>query len=396
MRVLHITTAFPRHRDDPIVPWLVELLKRLRAQGVDAEVLTSSYRGLGDQTFDGIPVHRFRYFPRRWEKLTHEEAAPDRLRRSLLYKLAPAFFVAFGAVAAWRLARRVRYDVVHIHWPLPLAVLGWAAARAAGAPRVTLFYGVELRLVARAFPALRGFLRWAIRSSQRVVAISRYTADEVRALVPGRAVEVIPYTYELAEAPPPVARSVDRTPTILFVGRLVERKGVPVLVDALAELRRTVDARVVVIGDGPERATIEQRATERGVRDVVELRGQVSDDALRGAYGEADVFVLPAIVDSRGDTEGLGVVLLEAMNFGLPVVGSSVGGILDIVVPEESGLLVPPGDASALARALQRLLSDPALARRLGAAGRDRVRTEFSWAAIVERWIAVYRELGGR
>lgn len=395
MRVLHITTAFPRHRDDPIVPWLVELLKRLRARGVDAEVLTSSYRGLGDQTFEGIPVHRFRYFPKRWENLTHEEAAPDRLRRSLLYKLAPAFFVAFGMLAAWRLARRERYDVVHIHWPLPLALLGWAAARAAGAPRVTLFYGVELRLVARAFPALRGFLRWAIRSSQRVVAISRYTADEVRALVPDREVEVIPYTYELADAPQRLSRVDGRRPTILFVGRLVERKGVPVLVDALAELRRTLDARLVVVGDGPERAAIERRAIDRGISGAVELRGQVSDEALRAAYGEADVFVLPAIVDSRGDTEGLGVVLLEAMNFGLPVVGSAVGGILDIVVPEESGLLVSPGDVKALAAALERVLTQEDFARRVGEAGRQRVRTHFSWATIVERWLAVYRELAG-
>jgi glycosyltransferase involved in cell wall biosynthesis len=374
------------------VPWLVELLKRLRAQDVDVEVLTSSYRGLGDQSFEGIPVHRFRYFPARWENLTHDEAAPDRMRRSLLYKLAPAFFVLFGVIAAWRLARRRRYDIIHIHWPLPLALLGWAAARASGAPRVTLFYGVELRLVARAFPALRGFLRWAIRRSERVVAISRYTADEVRALV-ARDVEVIPYTYELAAAPQRVDREEVREPTILFVGRLVERKGVPVLVDAVAELRGETPARLVIVGDGPERAAIERRAAERGIADAVEVRGQVSDEALLGAYAGADVFVLPAIVDSRGDTEGLGVVLLEAMNFGLPVVGSAVGGILDIVVPGESGMLVPPGDSAALADALRRLLGDPALARRLGDAGRERVRTHFSWARIVSRWIQLYRSL---
>ena len=80
MRVLHITTAFPREPGDVITPWLVELLKRLRAEGVDAEVLTSSYKGAPDQTFEGIPVHRFRYFLRRWENLTHEETAPDRMR----------------------------------------------------------------------------------------------------------------------------------------------------------------------------------------------------------------------------------------------------------------------------------------------------------------------------
>src|SRR2546426_800318 len=81
MRILHLVTAFPRAPDDVIVPWLVELLKRLQVAGHEVEVFTSSYRGAPDQVVSGIPVHRFRYFPRRWERLTHEEAAPDRMRR---------------------------------------------------------------------------------------------------------------------------------------------------------------------------------------------------------------------------------------------------------------------------------------------------------------------------
>src|SRR5258705_937152 len=84
MRILHVVTAFPRGPDDPITPWLVELLQRLRAAGHDVEVFTSAYMGSPDQTLGGIPVHRFRYFFRRWENLTHEETAPDRIRRSLL------------------------------------------------------------------------------------------------------------------------------------------------------------------------------------------------------------------------------------------------------------------------------------------------------------------------
>jgi len=102
------------------------------------------------------------------------------------------------------------------------------------------------------------------------------------------------------------------------------------------------------------------------------------------------VFVLPAIVDARGDTEGLGVVLLEAMNFGVPVVASASGGIVDIVHDGETGLLVPPADAPALAEALARLATDRALGRRLGAEGRRFVRTRFTWDAIVSRWQSVY------
>ena len=395
MRVLHVMTAFPRHEGDVIVPWLLEMLKRLRAEGVEVEVLTSSHRGLKGGVFQGIPVHRFRYFPARWERLTHEETAPDRMRKSLLYRLMPGTYVAAGMLAAWRLARRGRYDVIHVHWPMPHALLGWAASRASGAPVVQTWYSVELKWITRSLPMLTGFLRWAIRSASRNVAISSTTAAEVRRLadVP---VEVIPYTVSLPPAEPRVLPA-DAPFTILSVGRLVERKGNDVLLRALAALRPKVPrARVVIVGDGPERGKLEALARELGVEDAVELRGRVSDDDLRRAYRESSVFALPAIVDARGDTEGLGVVLLEAMNYAVPVVASAAGGIVDVVEDGASGLLLPPGDVGALAAALERLANDEALAARLGAGGRERLRTRFTWESIVGRWRAIYDEVAAR
>src|SRR5437763_1673319 len=391
MLILHVVTAFPRSPDDVIVPWLVELLKRLRAAGHEVEVFTSSYRGAPDQVVSGIPVHRFRYFLRRWERLTHEEAAPDRMKRSLLYRLMPACFVVAGMIAVWRLCRRQRYDVIHVHWPFPLALFGWAAQRARPAALVTTFYGVELRWVKTAMPFLRGFLKWAARRSDRVVAISSYTADEVRELVQVP-IEVIPYTTSLP--PPPVPRAGRRSPgapfTVLFVGRLVERKGVSHLVDAVSLLLPGADVRLVIVGDGPERARIEARVRERGLDGRVAVRGQVSDAELQAAYAGADAFVLPAVVDRRGDTEGLGVVLLEAMNHRVPVIASAIGGITDIVEDGVSGLLVPSGDAPALAAALGRLARAPDLAAGLGEAGYRRLRERFSWDAITRRWLEVY------
>ena len=390
MRILHVVTAFPRSPDDVIVPWLVDLLKRLRAAGHEVEVFTSSYRGAPDQVVSGIPVHRFRYFPRRWERLTHEEAAPDRMKRALLYRVMAVCFVVAGTVAAWRLCRRQRYDVIHVHWPFPLALFGWAAQRARPAALVTTFYGVELRWVKTAMPFLRGFLRWAARRSDQVVAISSYTADEVRELAPAP-IEVIPYTSSLpAPAPRAGQRPVGAPFTVLFVGRLVERKGVSHLVDAVSLLLPRVDVRLVIVGDGPERARIEGRIQEKGLDGRVAVRGRVSEAELQDAYAAADAFVLPAVVDRRGDTEGLGVVLLEAMNHRVPVIASAIGGITDIVEDGVSGLLVPPGDAAALAAALERLARAPDLAAGLGGAGQERLRERFSWEAITRRWAEVY------
>jgi glycosyltransferase involved in cell wall biosynthesis len=397
MRILHVITAFPRSADDVIVPWLVELLKRLRAAGHDVEVFTSAYKGGGNREFAGIPLHRFRYFPALWEDLTHEEAAPDRMRHSLRYRVMPAFYVVCGMWAAWRLGRRQRYDVVHVHWPVPHALFGWAVRRACGARMVTSWYGVELRWVKGSLPWLRPFVRWALAASDQVVAISSYTAREISDLSRVQS-RVIPYTIGFSEAGAAVARAAPRDRfVVLFVGRLVERKGVRYLIDAVGRLSPERRARLVIIGDGPERPRLEEQVRRTGLDGRVELRGRVSDHDLRQAYADASVFVLPAVVDARGDTEGLGVVLLEAMSYRVPVVASNLGGITDIVTHGETGLLVPPADTTALADALERLAADAALAERLGAAGHRVVHERFSWPAIVAQWERCYAAaLGAR
>ena len=225
-------------------------------------------------------------------------------------------------------------------------------------------------------------------------AISTYTARELRKFtsVP---IEVIPYTAELAAPATLGDAATNREPSILFVGRLIERKGVSHLIRALGTVRERTPARLVVIGDGPERPRLERLAQDLGLRDQVEFRGRVGDDELRRAYASAAVFVLPSVLDARQDTEGLGVVLLEAMNYSVPVVASEIGGITDIVEHERTGLLVAPGDEGALAGALTRVLNDRGLSERLGAAGLRALSESFSWDGIVDRWEAVYRRAAG-
>jgi len=385
MRILHVVTAFPRGPEDVIVPWLVELIVRQRAAGQEVEVFTSAYRGGGNTEYRHIPVHRFRYAPARWEDLTHDEAAPDRMRRSLLYKLLPLPYVLAGMWSIWRHCRRNHYDVVHVHWPVPHALFGWAA----GERLVTSWYGVELRWVQSSLPWLRWFVRWALRISDVVVAISSYTAGEI-ARFARTPVRVIPYTLGFASGPVARLPSQGGGLRILFVGRLVERKGVTHLIEAVRRLPPDSRPRLTVIGDGPERTSLEAQIARDGVSDRVTVRGRVSEAELKDAYASSDVLVLPSILDARGDTEGLGVVLLEAMSYGVPVIGSNLGGITDIVRDGETGLLVPPGDPGQLAAALQRLARDRDLSQRLGAAGRKHVAAAFGWPAIMAQWEECY------
>ena len=393
MRILHVVTAFPRSPTDIIAPWLVELLKRLRAAGHEVEVFAPAYRGGGNTELDGIPIHRFRYFLAQWEDLTHDQGTVDRVRRSPRYKVMPLFYVLGGLQAMWRLCRRRRYDIVHVHWPVPHALFGWAARRACGAAMITLWYGIELRWVKSRLPWLRRFLSWAIRTSDQVVAISSYTAREIADLVPAT-VRVIPYGLGFAEAfsnpLPSPPRQAGGSFVILFVGNLIVRKGVRYLIDALHQLPPQVPATLLILGEGPERPRLEAQVRTLGLEQRVEMPGRVPEPELHQALARANVLVLPSVVDARGDTEGLGVVLLEGMNYRVPVIGSNVGGITDIVVDGETGLLVPPQDSAALALALARVATEPGLAERLGEAGRRHAREQFSWPAIIDAWQACY------
>lgn len=386
MRVVHVVTAWPRDHDDVITPWLVTLTERQRQAGHEVHVLAPAYRELGSRKGLEIPVHRFRYAPQRWQRLTHEEAAPDRLQRHPAYALLVPGYLGAGVVAARRLGRVLRPHVVHVHWAIPHGPIGYAMARAADARLVTTFYGAEIRWAESRFPPGRSFLRWYTRRSA-LVAISRSTRDALRAYTE-TPVSIVPYGVPLPGSDG-ARETGPGAPVVLFVGRLVARKGVDRLLRALATITHR-SWTFEIVGFGPERETLEGLTRELNLTQRVRFLGRVTEIELEAAYRRATTFVLPATFDERADTEGLGVVLLEAMSYGVPVVATRVGGITDIVIDGQTGVLVDD-DVEAMATAIVGLLDDEDRARELGHAGRERVRSAFSWESIVTRLDDVYR-----
>jgi glycosyltransferase involved in cell wall biosynthesis len=387
LNVLVIGSTYPRHEDDYAVPWLREAVRRLTGRGHKVTVLAPSYRGLADHTLDGVPIRRFRYFPKRWEALTHEEGAPNRIRNRWL-QLLGAPYVVMGSLAAARLAARDRFDLIHSHWPFPHGALAAAAQLACGAPVVTTNYGAEFAL-ARRTPWVRPLLRQALRASDALVSISTYTAAEVRA-VSGLGSRVIPYgiTVEARPTPPPCSP----VPKILFTGRLIQRKGVRYLIEAMPQILARRPAILQITGDGDQRGDLERLTRSLGLGAAVEFHGFVSNRRLDELYAGCDVYVNPSVVDDCGDTEGLGVGPIEALAHGRPVIASAVGGILDVIKHRETGLLVPQKDPCGLALGLLELLDNPELARSLARTGLDFVQRHFHWDLITDAIEDVYHD----
>jgi glycosyltransferase involved in cell wall biosynthesis len=281
-----------------------------------------------------------------------------------------------------------RPDLVHLHtgradW------LGGLAAWQLALPAITT------RRMDR--PVSRGLRKRFLyrRVVRRAVAISPAVRERlIRGGVALETTRIIPSAVDPDATQPRAGRSATRaredlkadTPCLLVLASLVARKGIDVLLDALAQLDVPSPQPVLwIAGDGPERGALERRARALGLTQRVRFLGR-RDDA-GDLLAACDVFVLPSRL------EGLGVAALEAMAAARPVVASAVGGLAEAVVHERTGLLVPPEDPGALAAALARLLRDPSLRARLGEAGPTRVREKYTNESMVEAYEALYAEV---
>lgn len=398
MKVLFIVTAYPRHEGDVITPWMGETIERLRQRGIEVEVLAPSYRAGGAELVNGVKVHRFRYAPSRIESLTHDMPALERIARNPLFAALLPAYVAAGTAAAARVARDGRFDVVHAFWPIPHGLFALAAKRASGAALVSTFFSAELNWRGMTRTLVAPLLRRIVAGSDAVTVISSYTRERLREYAPGVESVIIPFGAAAVGRTPLLGESAAPASTrrpqdvfeLLFVGRLVRRKGVTVLLRAAAILAGDRRLRVRIVGAGPEKDALLSEANRLGLGDRVTFEGIVDAVQLDDIFRRCDALVLPAIVTETGDTEGLGVVLIEAMGHGKPVIASAAGGIVDIVRDGDTGILVPPGDASALARAIVRAMDEPAELAALADRGAASARKEFGWDLIIARLSETY------
>jgi glycosyltransferase involved in cell wall biosynthesis len=240
------------------------------------------------------------------------------------------------------------------------------AARRLGVPYGFSVHAVDARKVTRSDLADRA------RDAACVIACNPDVAGDLRRA--GAPVHLIPHGVDLERftpTPPPNGEVL----SLLAVGRLVPKKGFPVLIDAASRLLAPFFLRIV--GDGPDREALERQIAAAGLEDRVRLVGPRTHDDLPAEYASADIVVVPSVMDATGDRDGLPNVVLEAMSSGRPVIASDVGAVSSAVVDRRTGVLVPPGDAGALAGALEYLVDQPGCRERLGREARARVERDF-------------------
>ncbi|MGU3410064.1 glycosyltransferase [Microbacterium sp. M1A1_1b] len=379
--LLVAASTFPAEPGDGTPGFVLDLALALSDEYRVVVVAPMTRGAAAHQRIGDVEVRRYGYFPARWRDLA-DGAIVDNLRAEPARWLqVPSFFAAMAA-ALVRERRRSRPDVALLHWIIPQGAVGRLVL--GRLPRVVTTLGGDL--YALRHPVLQAVKRAVVRNASSVTCMSTDMARELGALgARADQVHVVPMGVDLAPITAAVAREDRVAGRVLFVGRLVEKKGAVVLIDALDRMAER-PATVVVVGDGPLRADLERRAGAE-----VSFVGAQGKDALAAEYARAAVALYPSVPAANGDRDGLPVALLEAMSAGCAIVASAVPGIVDVIEDGVNGLLVTPGDADALAAAVDRLLGDPEWAASLGAAA-ARTAAAHTVDAVADRYRTLLAE----
>lgn len=363
-RLLVLASTFPAHPGDGVPAFVLDLAAA-EADGFDVTVLTPNVpHAAATERIGEVDVVRFRYFPRRWEDLA-DGAILDNLkaRKSRWLQVLPLMVAQFFALR--RVVRETRPDAIHAHWVIPQGMAAYAGAR--GIPTLVTTHGGDIYALNNPiFLAIkRRVLNWA-------GAVATVNKDMIAKLeswgLPSSKLHLLPMGVSLTEVAAAGKAVESERGRILVVGRLVEKKGFGVLLEALRDHVAHTEWSLTIVGDGPLRDELEEQASGLPVT----FTGQLGRDDVLHEMARASVLALPSVSAASGDQEGLPVVLLEAAAMGCTIVASDLPGINEALTTEVNGLLVEQGDAVALAAALDRLLDDEALRDRLGAAAEIR------------------------
>lgn len=355
-RVLMLATRVPARPDDG-TPGFVLTLATALARSYHVTLLAPRVRGApSESAVDGVRIVRFGYFPRPWEGLADDAILPT--LRQQPWRLLEVPFLVLGFLAATlRLVKRERPDVVNAHWMVPAGLVAMVARFLRGVPYVVTIHGGDAY-------GLHGGLLDRIKRAVLACAdgVAPVSADIARHVPCGCDDTVIPMgvpieRIALAAGPRRPVRG-----RFLFVGRLVAKKGVDVVLRALAFVPR---GRLRIIGDGPQEEALRARATQLGVADRVEFLGRLPNREVLGELAAAQAVVIPSVVAPDGDRDGTPVVLAEAVAAGAPVIASDLGGLGEQIEHGVTGLLVPPGDVVALTAAMRRVLRAPRESERM-------------------------------
>jgi glycosyltransferase involved in cell wall biosynthesis len=401
MKVLVLTTTFPRWKDDSTPGFVYELSKRLKNRGLEIFILAPYHEGSKFyEEVEDLKIHRFPYFyPNKFQKLAYEGGILPNLKRSWLARMQVPLLILAELYWAQKLVKKEKIDLIHSHWLIPSGLVGGIISRFLGTLHITTAHAGDVFTMER-IKILNPLGNFILKNSSIVTVNSKYTKGIVeilsRDIKNKPTIEIIPMGIDTKKFYPK-GDKIDLFPrnnVIFNVGRLVEKKGVEFLIKAMPLiLLEMPNAKLIIGGSGPDEKKLKNLVRSLKIEASVIFMGYIRNSDLPKYLRAADIFVLPSIKTKEGDTEGLGVVLLEAIACGVPVIGSNIGGITDIIQDGKNGLLAEPGNLKDIAGKVIKLLSDENLRQKFSEDGIKIVRERFSWNVVTSKFAKIYEDL---
>lgn len=398
MRICLMTSTFPRWVGDEAPPFIFNLAQDLTARGWDVDVLAPHAPGAAQhETIGRIGVLRFRYLiPESLQTLCYEGGIMPKLRKRPWIAVQIPFLILGQWLALRKHIAKRRYDLIHAHWILPQGLVAVMAAKPRRIPVVVTVHGTDA-FALRSTP-LQLVKRIALKHAAAITANSTATANAIQRIAPTSASpHIIPFGAVSSSEANPLFGGMHPCdgPKLIFVGRLVEEKGVDDLLRAVALLSDLPALSLVVVGDGPERENLESMAASLGIAERVRFLGWLQSAEVARYMRLMEIFVGPSRTSRWGGVEAQGVVFAEALLAGLNVIATRSGGIPDTVIHEETGLLVDESAPDQIASQIRRLWQEPALAEKLRRNGNAFARAHLTRDRTADAFDELYRSLLG-
>lgn len=397
--ILIITSAFPKDADDGMGVIIARFAETLTSLNIRVIVLAPHLPGYPFRYYyKDILVIRFPYFfPLKYQILAQTPGIFFHITHSVIGAIQLPFLICAELLFSIRVCKKEQVSIIHTHWILPHGIVGVIVGTLLSIPHICSVHGTDVT-IPKSYPVLAKVIRIIANRCTIITANSGYTSNILSSYckdLPQPIIIPMGVDHEQRSKKNKIVRikEADDKKIVLYVGRLIKWKGVHVLVQAMNQVKKSSpNAMLVIIGDGDYKSDLMELVSQLNFKLEIVFTGKVSNLELTTWYQKASLFVLPSIIVD-GQTEGLGVVLLEAMSFGVPVIGSNIGGIPDIIEDGENGVLVTPDKPDVLAKAIVDLLNDSELCKKLSLAGLNTVSQKFKWETIGRKFESIYDQL---
>lgn len=379
--VLVLASTYPRWKDDATPKFVESLCRGLAEQGMKITVLAPHFEGARkSEVLNGINVYRFKYAPEKYETLAYQGGMLNNVKKNTLSKLLLLSFLFSEALYVIRLVFKLKINIIHAHWLIPQGLV------AVIVKKIILWKRISVLVTAHGsdIHAIKNFTYnylkdWVCKNSDGATAVSNAVATHMdkanNLFVRSMGVDA---KYHFL---PPVS---DDRRHLLFVGRLIDKKGCDVLLMAFNEvLKNHPSLMLKIIGNGPEEASLKELCKTLEITKNVEFIGGLPQEKLTKWYQSAKIFIMPSL------QEGLGLVAAEAMACECPVIASNLDTITDLIKHNVDGLLVNSNDSQALAEAIKTLTEDPVTAKRLAKQARKKVLDMFDWTIVSKDYASI-------